>query len=66
MKDLDLVDNLYKYLNEKYRNNSFLILGSYPLLGVGNYYTNEEVEEEEFIEREKSRKAKRNIFWYGK
>jgi glutamate--cysteine ligase catalytic subunit len=62
MKDLDLVessiDNLYKYLNEKYGNNSFLSLGSYPLLGVGNYYTNEEVEEEECIEDEKIHKAK--------
>ena len=62
MKDLDLVessiDNLYKYLNEKYGNNSFLSLGSYPLLGVGNYYINEEVEEEEYIEDEKMHKAK--------
>ena len=51
MKDLDLVENsvenLYKYLNEKYGNNSFLSMGAYPLLGVGNYYTNENIEIEE-------------------
>ena len=45
MKDLDLVENsvenLYKYLNEKYGNNKILSLGAYPLLGVGNYYINE-------------------------
>lgn len=38
MNELDLVentvDNLYKFLNEKYGNNIFLSLGSYPLLGV--------------------------------
>ena len=45
MKDLDLiessVEDLYKYLNEKYGNNKFLSLGSYPHLGVGHYYINE-------------------------
>ena len=39
MKDLDLVEdnvkNLYKYLNEKYRNKSFLSMGAYPFLIIG-------------------------------
>ena len=39
MKDLDLVEdnvkNLYKYLNEKYGNKSFLSMGAYPFLIIG-------------------------------
>ena len=58
MKDLDLiessVEDLYKYLNEKYGNNKFLSLGSYPHLGVGHYYINEEnnSEQEDLEENE--------------
>ncbi len=65
MKDLDLVENsvenLYKYLNDKYGNNKVLSLGSYPLLGVGNYYINEEnnIEEEENSEEEEDEKTKK-------
>ena len=71
MKDLDLVEknveNLYKYLNEKYGINKVLSLGSYPLLGVGNYYINEgnNLEEEEVMENgeedEKTKNAKKNF-----
>ena len=62
MNELDLVENsvtnLYKFLNDKYGNNIFLSLGSYPLLGVGNYFINgdisdDEEEEEEFNKNEK-------------
>ena len=69
MKDLDLVENsvenLYKYLNEKYGNNSFLSLGSYPLLGVGNYFINEinpeeGEDEDDFEEDYKIKKEKLN------
>ena len=39
MKDLDLVEdnvkNLYKYLNEKYGNKSFLSMAAYPFLIIG-------------------------------
>ena len=66
MEDLDLVENcvenLYKYLNDKYGKNVFLSLGSYPLLGVGKYYINEDInieeDEKELQEDEKSKKAK--------
>ena len=40
------VNNLFKYLNENYGENVFLSLGSYPLLGVGNYYINENIKDE--------------------
>ena len=65
MKDLDLVENsvenLYKYLNDKYGNNKVLSLGSYPLLGVGNYYINEEnnIEEENLDEEDEAEKTKK-------
>ena len=72
MKDLDLVEksveNLYKYLNEKYGINKILSLGSYPLLGVGNYYINEgnNLEEEDVEENEeedeKAKKAKKEFY----
>ena len=39
MKDLDSVEdnvkNLYKYLNEKYGNKSFLSMGAYTFLIIG-------------------------------
>ena len=64
MNELDLAENsvanLYKFLNEKYGNNIFLSLGSYPLLGVGNYFINEDIsddeEEEEYKQNEKYKK----------
>ena len=64
INELDLVENsvenLYKFLNEKYGNNIFLSLGSYPLLGVGNYFINGDIsdneEEEEFEQNDKIKK----------
>ena len=64
MNELDLVentvDNLYKFLNEKYGNNIFLSLGSYPLLGVGNYYMNEDISDDEIEEYEEKEKIKKD------
>ena len=64
MNELDLAENsvanLYKFLNERYGNNIFLSLGSYPLLGVGNYFINGDIsddeEEEEYKQNEKFKK----------
>ena len=51
IKDLNLIENniqnLYKYLSLKYGNKKFLSLGSYPLLGVGNYFINEDLKNED-------------------
>ena len=51
IKDLGLIENniqnLYKYLTNKYGNKKFLSLGSFPMLGVGKYYINEDVKEED-------------------
>ena len=51
IKDLNLIENniqnLYKYLTQKYGQKKFLSLGSYPLLGVGKYYINEDIKEED-------------------
>ena len=64
MNELDLVENtvenLYKFLNEKYGNNIFLSLGSYPLLGVGNYYMNEDISDDEIEEYEEKEKIKKD------
>ena len=58
------VNNLFKYLNETYGENVFLSLGSYPLLGVGNYYINEEIKDDdkESDEDEKSKNAKLKFY----
>ena len=68
IKDLNLIENniqnLYKFLLNKY-GKSFLSLGSYPLLGVGKYYINEDIKEEEdinLIEDEKEKKDKEEFF----
>lgn len=58
------VNNLFKYLNENYGENVFLSLGSYPLLGVGNYYINENIKDDtdESEEDEKTRNSRLEFF----
>ena len=66
IKDLHLIENniqnLYKYLTMKYGNKKFLSLGSFPTLGVGKYYINEdekdEDEDKDLIEDKKEQKAR--------
>ena len=41
------IQNLYKYLTIKYGNKKFLSLGSFPMLGVGKYYINEDEKDED-------------------
>ena len=53
IKDLNLIEknirNLYQFLAKKYGKTKFLFLGSFPLLGVGNYFINEDEKEDEDI-----------------
>ena len=53
IKDLNLIEknirNLYQFLAKKYGKTKFLSLGSFPLLGVGNYFINEDEKEDEDI-----------------
>ena len=65
IKDLNLIENniknLYQFLSKKYGKTNFLSLGSYPLLGVGNYFINEDEKEDEDINvigDEKEQKAR--------
>ena len=51
IKDLNLIENniknLYQFLAKKYGKTKFLSLGSYPLLGVGKYFINEDEKEDD-------------------
>ena len=66
IKDLNLIENniqnLYKYLTQKYGNKKFLSLGAFPMLGVGKYYINEDEkcsdEDINLIEDENEKKAR--------
>ena len=66
IKDLHLIENniqnLYKYLTIKYGNKKFLSLGSFPMLGVGKYFINEdekdEDEDKDLIGDKKEQKAR--------
>ena len=48
----DSVKNLYKYLRDKFGNESILSISTYPLLGVGNYFLEAIPEEDEEYEDE--------------
>ena len=57
----DSVNNLYKYLNNKFGNNSILSFSSFPMLGCGDYFeqkldfdSDSEGEENEKTESEKN------------
>ena len=56
------IQNLYRYLTQKYGNKKFLSIGSFPLLGVGKYYINEDEKDEDddkdIIKDEKEKKAR--------
>ena len=56
------IQNLYRYLTQKYGNKKFLSIGSFPLLGVGKYYINEDEKDEDddkdIIKDEEEKKAK--------
>ena len=70
IKDLGLIENniqnLYQFLNNKYGSKKFLSLGSFPMLGVGKYYINEDIKEEDedpnLMGDEKEQKAREEFF----
>ena len=62
LDQLHLVDKciqeLYQYITNTYGKNKFLSLGSYPHLGVGDYFMNEFIDEIDKNEEERIKVAK--------